>query len=113
MAKDTKPQPEMRRPKGLSDGQRTRPVAGKRIISHRIGALPIINHILARMQLEKILSRHIRTKRKRAKIDTPQVVLLLVRNFLVSREPMYGVAEWARNFGPECQGDCAILGYLA
>ena len=35
------------------------------------------------------------------KVDTSRVVLLLLKNLLVSREPVYGVAEWARNFGPE------------
>ena len=95
-----KSQPEARRPKKLSDGQRTYEAHGKLILTHSVGALPIINRILKRMRLQDFLSRYLPTD-KRSKVDTPRVLLLLLRNLLVSREPMYGVAEWARNFGPE------------
>jgi transposase len=96
-----KPQPEARRPKDLPAGQRTRALHGKTILTHSIGALPIINRLLKRMRLEEFLERHLPPEDKRTKVDTPRVVLLLLRNLLVSREPVYGVAEWARNFGPE------------
>jgi transposase len=96
-----KSQPEARRPKNLPTGQRTNSAHGKTILTHSIGALPIINRLLKRMRLQEFLQRHLPAEDNRTKIDTPRVVLLLLRNVLVSREPMYGVAEWARNFGPE------------
>jgi transposase len=96
-----KSQPEARRPKDLPAGQRTNPQHGKTILTHSIGALPIINRLLKRMRLEEFLQRHMPPEDNRTKVDTPRVVLLLLRNLLVSREPMYGVAEWACNFGPE------------
>ena len=96
-----KTQPEVRRPKDLSDGQRTYRAYGKRIVTHCVGALPIINRLLERMRLQELLTRHLPAEDDRTKVDTSRVVLLLLRNLLVSREPMYGVAEWARNFGPE------------
>ena len=34
-------------------------------------------------------------------VDTARVVNLLVTNLLISREPVYGVADWARDFDPE------------
>ncbi|MCB9874944.1 MAG: DUF4277 domain-containing protein [Planctomycetaceae bacterium] len=37
----------------------------------------------------------------RTKVATPRVILLLLTNLLVSREPVYGVAEWAREFDPQ------------
>lgn len=94
-------QPEARRPKNLTDGQRTYRAQGKVILTHSIGALPIINRLLKRMRLREFLTRHLPPEGNRTKVDTPRVVLLLLRNLLVSREPLYGVAEWARNFGPE------------
>lgn len=104
MAKRTnkriKAQPEARRPKKLSDGQRTYQADGRVILTHSVGALPIINRILKRMRLRECFDRYL-PKDKRSKVDTPRVLLLLLRNLLVSREPMYGVGEWARNFGPE------------
>ncbi len=96
-----KAQPEARRPKNLPAGQRTNSAHGKTILTHSIGALPIINRLLERMRLQEFLQRHLPEEDNRTKVDTPRVVLLLLRNLLVSREPMYGVAEWARNFGPE------------
>ena len=30
-----------------------------------------------------------------------RVVLVLVRNILIAREPMYGVSQWARKFAPD------------
>ena len=94
-------EPEARRPKNLTAGQRTYRAHGKVILTHSVGALPIINRLLARMRLHEFLTRHLPPEDKRTKVDTPRVVLLLLRNLLVSREPMYGVAEWARNFAPE------------
>ena len=96
-----KAQPEARRPKNLPAGQRTNSAHGKTILTHSIGALPIINRLLERMRLQEFLQRHLPGEDNRTKVDTPRVVLLLLKNLLVSREPMYGVAEWACNFGPE------------
>jgi transposase len=102
MAKNSrKCQPEARRPKDLSDGQRTYRAHGKMIVTHAVGAMPILNRLLERMRLDEFLRRHLPAEDDRTKVQTPQVVLLVLRNLLVSREPMYGVAEWARNFGPE------------
>lgn len=94
--------PSARRVKDLMDGQRTYRVGGKRILTHSIGALPIINRLLKRMRLETFFAQHIGKEDKRTKIDTPRVAMLMVRNVLVSREPMYGMTEWARDHGPEC-----------
>jgi transposase len=96
-----KTQPEARRPKNLSDGQRTYRAQGKRIVTHCVGAVPILNRILQRMRLQEFLTCHLPAEDDRTKVDTPRVVLLLLRNLLVSREPIYGVAEWARNFESE------------
>jgi transposase len=96
-----KSQPEARRPKNLPAGQRTNVVEGKTITTHSIGALPIINRLLKRMRLEEFLRRHLPKEDNRTKVETSRVLLLLLKNLIISREPMYGVAEWARNYGPE------------
>ena len=96
-----KTQPEARRPKDRPDGQRTYATHGQHILTHAVGALPILNRVLQRMRLKEFLTQSLPPEDKRTKIDTPRVVLLILRNLLVSREPMYGVVEWARNFGPE------------
>lgn len=96
-----KTEPEARRPEGLTDGQRTYQSHGRSIVTHEVGAVPILNRVLERMQLQEMLTRHLPPDDGRTKIDTPRVVLLLLKNLLISREPMYGVAEWAQNFGPD------------
>ncbi len=96
-----KTQGDLRRPKNLSDGQRTYRAGGRHILTHSVGALPILNRLLERMRLLEFLTHHLPPKDDRTKVDTPRIVLLLLRNLLVSREAMYGVVEWAQNFGPE------------
>ncbi len=53
-----KSQPEARRPKDLPAGQRTNSAHGKAILTHSIGALPIINRLLKRMRLQEFLQQH-------------------------------------------------------
>ena len=65
-----KAQPEARRPKNLSDGQRTNRAHGKVILTHSIGAVPIINRLLGRMRLDDFLTRHLPPEDKRTKVET-------------------------------------------
>ena len=96
-----KAEPTARRVKGVMDGQRTYSSEGRRILTHSVGALPIINRVLERMRLEEIVAEHVGKEHKRTKIDTARVAMLMVRNMLISREPVYGMIEWARDQGPE------------
>ena len=79
-----KTQPEARRPKDLTDGQRTYSAKGQHIVTHTVGALPILNRLLERMRLHEFLTRHLPREDARTKIDAPRVVLLVLRNLLVS-----------------------------
>jgi len=53
------------------------------------------------MRLHEFLQQHLPAEDGRTQVDTARVVNLLVTNLLISREPVYGVAEWARDFDPE------------
>ena len=53
------------------------------------------------MRLNDFLQQHLPPEDARTKIAAPRVISLLLNNLLVSREPVYGVAEWAREFDPE------------
>ncbi len=96
-----KSQPEARRPKGLASGQRTVSMDRQQIVTHQVGAMPIINRVLERMNLHKLLQQHLPNEDKRCRVDTARVVMILIRNVLMSREPMYGVGEWARAYAPD------------
>jgi transposase len=77
---------------------------GQTLRTYTIGALPIVNQVLERMQLERFLRRHLPRDGKRMAIPTARCLMLLVRNILFSREPIYGLGEWAERFAPEQLG---------
>ena len=72
--------------------------------SYRVGAMPIINQLLERMNLEEILRAHLPAEDAHTKIAISTGLMLLIRNILVSREPLYGVSEWARQYAPDLLG---------
>ena len=76
-------------------------IEGKTLRSYHIGALPIINHMLRRMRLPDILCRCLPPDDTRKLLPTARGLLVLVRNILVSREPIYGVGEWAARYAPD------------
>ena len=66
-----------------------------------IGVLPMINDIIERLRLRKTLSQFLPNEDRRFKVATPTAVLLLVKNILISREPLYGLGGWASAFLPQ------------
>jgi transposase len=74
---------------------------GQRLRSYLVGGLPIVNRLLERLQLERLLNEHLPRDDSRTQLSTARALLVLVRNVLCSREPMYGVAEWAQRFAPD------------
>ncbi len=63
-----------------------------------VGALPIINRVLERMRLAEFLETYLPAPDPRSKVSTEQGLLVLLRNILLSREPIYGLGEWAESF---------------
>jgi transposase len=77
---------------------------GHTLSSYRLGALPILDRILQRLRLEEFLRDRLPPEDPRTKVPTATGLLLLLKNLLVSREPLYGVGEWAARFVPERLG---------
>ncbi len=69
-----------------------------------VGALPILNQVLARMRLEEHLEAYLPAEDGRTRPATAKALLVLVRNFLLSREPLYGIGEWAARHAPHLLG---------
>ncbi len=69
--------------------------------SYDVGALPLINRLLQRMQLESVLQQYLPKDDSRTELPTSRALLVLVRNLLLSREPIYGIPEWAARFAPD------------
>jgi transposase len=77
---------------------------GQTLTTHNVGALPLLNRILRRMKLEEFLQEYLPPEDGRTKVPTARVLLVMVRNLLVSREPFYGVGEWAARQAPDLLG---------
>ncbi len=75
-----------------------------RLESLEVGAVPIINSFLQRLQLREIIDRHLpppplRPGRAPA-LSPATIVLVLLRNILLSRQPMYAIPQWLQGFVP-------------
>ena len=68
--------------------------------SATVGALPILNDLLERMRLEEFLRAYLPPEDPRTKLSSAKALLVLLRNLLVSREPIYGIGEWAARQAP-------------
>jgi len=79
-------------------------VRGQILCSYQVGALPILNDLLRRMQLEEFLRAALPPEDRRTKLSPTKALLVLLRNVLVSREPIYGVGEWAARHAPNMLG---------
>jgi transposase len=80
---------ETRRPGEVAHAQ------GRTLESRRVGALPVLGHFIKRLRIEEFLRKHLPRDDRRSRVPTATALLLLVRNLLISREPLYGVGEWA------------------
>jgi transposase len=77
---------------------------GLQLRSYDVGALPLLNRFIERMQLQRILSEHLPRDDSRTELPTVTALLVLFANLLMAREPVYGVGEWAALFPPDLLG---------
>ena len=71
-----------------------------RLQSRTLGALPVVNHFLDRLQLEALLSRYVSHRNRRLCLPPATALALLLRNVLMGRAPVYALEEWATPFEP-------------
>src|SRR5437763_13223013 len=77
---------------------------GLELRSYDVGALPLLQRIVERMHLRRILSEHLPRDDPRTELPTVTALLVLFANLLLAREPVYGVGEWAALFPPDLLG---------
>jgi hypothetical protein len=78
--------------------------AGRTLISCRVAAPPVLDRFLRRLRLEEFLRDHLPREDRRSRVPTATALLVLLKNLLISREPLYGVGEWAARHAPEPLG---------
>ena len=99
-----------RKPSRVNRSRKRKPTgrqarAGRRTLrSEKIGALPIINHFIKQLRLEELLRECLPPEDKRVKVPAAKALLVLLRNLLISREPLYGIGEWAAGYAPDLLG---------
>ena len=78
--------------------------AGSTLTSYRVSALPVLDRFLRRLRLEEFLQGHLPHQDRRARVPTVTALLVLLKNLLISREPLYGVGQWAARHAPGLLG---------
>lgn len=78
--------------------------AGGSLTSYRIAALPVLEGVLGRLRLEAFLRDHSPREDRRSRVSTATGLMILLKNLLISREPLYGIGEWAARHAPEWLG---------
>lgn len=73
---------------------------GQALNSRKVAALPILERFLTRIRIAEVLHDRLPREDRRWRIPTATALLLLVRNILLSREPLYGIGEWAARHVP-------------
>ena len=63
--------------------------------SQSVGALPLLGYFLTRMGLAEHLQSYLPRDDARLRRAPAAVIGVVVRNILVARRPLYGLAEWA------------------
>jgi transposase len=86
-----------------ASGATARLAAGT-LTSHRVAVLPALDRLLTRLHLEAFLRDHPPGEDSRCRVPTATALLILLKNLLISREPLYGVGEWAARYVPELLG---------
>ena len=74
------------------------------LVSQTLGALPVLNHFLARTGLAGCLERHLPCDDARLRLDPAVVIGLVVRNITLARRPAYALGEWAAGYEPALLG---------
>ncbi|MGH9071810.1 MAG: IS1634 family transposase [Acidimicrobiales bacterium] len=71
--------------------------------THLLGGLPIVNRFLERLHLEEILRDRLPTP-SGSRLGPAPCLGVLLRNLLLSREPLYGLASWAAPYRSDLLG---------
>lgn len=69
-----------------------------------LGPLPIINHFCGRLGPRRLLAEYLPGEDARLRLAPATAISVVVRNLVLGREPVYGLAQWAARFDPALLG---------
>jgi transposase len=79
-------------------------LSGFELCSERVGVLPIVNHFLDRLGVDRALAAFVPADDRRLRLAPATALGVVVRNLIVDHEPVYALAEWAWPYQPELLG---------
>jgi uncharacterized protein DUF4277 len=65
------------------------------LVSRTLGAAPIVASVWERLGVGELLERYLPGEDRRVRLSCARVIRVLVANLCLSREPLYGLSEWA------------------
>ncbi len=77
---------------------------GRTLTSRQVAALPLLDHVLEKLRLAEFLREYLPGTDPRTRVASATTLLVLLKNILLAREPLYGVGAWARRYVPELLG---------
>lgn len=77
---------------------------GLQLLSKAVGPLPLLNRFLERLAIERSFTERVPAGDRRQKLAPAVGLGVLLRNILIARRPLYGLAEWTGRFEPALLG---------
>lgn len=74
------------------------------LVSHTLGGVPIVKHLLDRLGLPALLAEALGEVDGRTKLAPATAIRLVITNLVLGREPLYALGEWAARFDPALLG---------
>jgi transposase len=68
------------------------------LVSKVVGPLPLLNSFLGRLQIERFLGKFVPAGDRRQRLAPAVGLGVLLRNIMLARRPLYGLAEWAQRY---------------
>lgn len=75
----------------------------KKLLRHQVGALPLIQSVIKRINLKQILSDHVKSHGNEI-IPAAETLLLLVYNLAIGKAPLYELESWVRTIDHHALG---------
>jgi len=91
------------RNQGTDDGAGERP-GEFGLVSRTLGGVPIVNHVVDRLGLPRLLDEALGAVDGRTKLAPAAAIRLVITNLLLGREPLYALGEWAARYDPALLG---------
>ncbi len=65
------------------------------LVAEHLGGLPIINNVIARLDLDALLERFLPHSDKRVRLPHARAIGVVIRNLILQHAPLYALQAWA------------------